>query len=96
MCDLIDDVRSRIITSLQSAGVSAEVAGMVAAEVSGGLAQDWAGERPYIGTAAAARLARSLRDMRIRRDWKNGERTELLARRYQLSRVRIWQIVSGA
>lgn len=95
MCDLIDDIRSRIIVSLQGAGVSAEVAGMVAAEVTGGVAKDWAGERPYIGTAAAARIERSIRDMKIRRDWKNGERAEFLARRYGLTRVRIWQIVSG-
>ena len=96
MCDVDEDLRFRIITGLQGAGVSAEVAGMVATEVVGGFMRDRAGERILIAKSGAERMERSRRDMDIRRDFKQGERVQLLARRYRLSRVRIWQIVSGA
>ncbi len=95
MCDLLIDLRGRIIESLRLAGVSGEVAGMVAAEVVGGVAKDWAGERPYIGATEAARLAMSERDRSIRRDRARGESFRLIARRYGVTKSTVYRICSG-
>ena len=38
---------------------------------------------------------RALRNDAIRRDYRNGERINLLARRYHLSPAQIWRIVNG-
>lgn len=97
MSEFIDDLHQRIVAGLtQRLGVTKESAGMVATEVVSGLASDWRGERPYIGAGEEAARQRSERDRAIRRDHQAGESLELLVRRYRLSRVRIWQIVTGA
>lgn len=93
MCDLIADIRTRIIASLQGAGVSAEVAGMVATEVTAGVAQDWAGERPYISRQATIRDQIDARNRALLRDWQRGERIPLLMRRYQISRPHLYRIL---
>lgn len=60
------------------------------------LIANWSGERPYIGKLGKdARRMTSLRNRSIIRDYKSGESLPLLARRYGLSKVRIWQIIQG-
>lgn len=69
-----------------------ETAARIAEEVR----RDWGGERAYIakiGDTAVLEITR--RDIAIRRDYRNGERICFLARRWQLSRRRIYQIIFG-
>lgn len=94
MCEFVADLEQRIIENLARVGVSREVAGMVAVEIGQGVARDWAGEQLYIGKAGE-RMARSARDRAIIRDFKAGECVQFLARRYQLTGRRIWQIING-
>lgn len=94
MSDFVDDLRERAITACTALGISREVAALIAAEVVTGLATDWAGERPYIGTREQTRIAQSARDRAIRRDHRNGESVTLIARRYGISRQRVYVIVS--
>lgn len=92
MSEFVDDIKARIIAGLtEKLGVTPETAGMVATEVVGGLREAWAGCEPYINKGNS----NGQRNRAIIRDWKNGESVPLLARRYSLSRVRIWQIVKG-
>lgn len=50
------------------------------------------GDRTYISRKLED--TRSGRNAAIRRDYENGERFELLERRYGLSRVHLWRIVN--
>lgn len=56
---------------------------------------DWRGERPYIGVKFEADRKINQRNILIIRDFKAGERITFLARRYGLSRKRIWEIIKG-
>lgn len=56
---------------------------------------DWKGERPYIGVRMEIDRQMSERNRSIIRDHKAGERVTFLARRYGLSRKRIWEIIRG-
>lgn len=56
---------------------------------------DWKGERPYIGVRMEIDRKMSERNRSIIRDHKAGERVTFLARRYGLSRKRIWEIIRG-
>lgn len=92
MSEFVEDLHARIVTGLTSKlGVSDQTAAMLATEVVGGLCDAWAGCEPYIGRAKT----HAERNRAIIRDFKAGERVPFLARRYQLSRVRIWQIIQG-
>ncbi len=92
MNEFVEDLHARIVHGLtQQLGVSPKTAGMVAAEVVGGLCDTWHGCEPYIGRASS----HAERNRAIIRDFKNGERVPFLARRYKLTRVRIWQILKG-
>jgi Mor family transcriptional regulator len=57
--------------------------------------QDWAGERTYISCQYELKKQVSARNRSIIRDFKSGERVALLARRYGLSRKRIYEIING-
>ncbi len=81
---------------MRALGISQQVAGMVAAEWQASVTRDWGGERPYIGKQAAAAVEMSRRDAAICRDWQAGERMGALSRKYQISRQRIYLIVSQA
>lgn len=59
------------------------------------LRSDWNGERPYISTKVEIDRQLSIRNQSIIRDFKLGERVCFLARRYKLSRKRIYEIISG-
>lgn len=91
--DFIADASERLILAMRALGISAKVAGMVAAEWSSGIESDWGGERPYIGKGAAAQRATSQRDAALLRDWAAGERTQALARRYGISTRRVRKII---
>lgn len=56
---------------------------------------DWAGERTYISCQYELKKQVALRNRSIIRDYKSGERVALLARRYDLSRKRIYEIING-
>lgn len=54
----------------------------------------WGGERAYIGKLGeSGQVQLSERDRAIRRDFSRGAHVDLLARRYGLSRRRVWAIV---
>jgi Mor family transcriptional regulator len=57
--------------------------------------REWAGERTYISCQYELKKQVSARNRAIIRDYKNGERVALLARRYGLSRAMIYQIING-
>lgn len=86
MADIIQRVRARGVP------LSEEVAAQVQFEVRG----DWGGERHYIAKVGeCGKLQLTARDRQIRADANRGERVALLARRYGLSKKRIWQILGG-
>lgn len=92
MSQFTEDLHATIVKSLtDKMGVTQLTAGLIATEIVTGMCDNWAGCEPYIGKATS----HAERNRAIIRDWKNGERPSLLARRYQISRVRIWQIVTG-
>lgn len=62
----------------------------LAQEIEREVRQFWAGDRPYVAKNGDG--ARS-RNRAILRDWRNGERVALIARRYKISRVQVWRIV---
>lgn len=95
--DFIADASERLITSMRALGISAQVAGMVAAEWSAGIVRDWGGDRPYIGsTEADASRERARRDRALLADHAAGERVPLLMRKYSMSRARVYQILESA
>lgn len=88
--DYTDDVVEytlRCVLALAPA-MSEHIARQVDAQVRGtfGGARVYVGRRTGEGTAA--------RNEAIRRDYRNGERLELLERRYGIGRVQIWRIVN--
>lgn len=90
--DIISDYSSRIAAAMADGSFSPDRALRIAEEVR----RDWGGERAYIakiGDTAVLEITR--RDIAIRRDYRNGERICFLARRWQLSRRRIYQIIFG-
>lgn len=79
---------------VEKLGISQHTAEMVMTEVAHELCREWRGDRPYIGAAdAAARM--SERNRAIIREFKAGESVLFLSRRYNLSRQRIWKIITG-
>lgn len=93
-CEFLADATERLVTAMRALGVSQEVAGMVAAEWSEGVARDWGGERPYIGKQSGqAAREMSRRDMALLADWHAGERVPILARRYKISARWVRQII---
>ncbi|MDH1900887.1 Mor transcription activator family protein [Comamonas aquatica] len=94
--EFLADASERLIHTMRALGISQQVAGMVAAEWQASVTRDWGGERPYIGKQAAAAVEMSRRDAAICRDWQAGERMGALSRKYQISRQRIYLIVSQA
>lgn len=91
--DFLADASERLVATMRALGISAQVAGMVAAEWGSGVEADWGGERPYIGKGARAQRAMSQRDAALLRDWAAGERTQALARRYGISTRRVRKII---
>lgn len=88
--DIVDDVLRRVIEMAPS--FSAALAKQIAKEVR----HDWAGDRARVCYIARRdEEVRSARNEAIRREYRAGERTGFLARRYGLSERRILQIVKA-
>lgn len=89
--EFISDSSARIVIIAQQLGVTHHTACMLAAEWEQSITADWKGERPYIG--ARAGRAMSERDRAILRYHQAGERVPLIARRFEISRARVWNIL---
>lgn len=94
--DILHDLRcrlaERLIARLGLADEVADLLGLVIDEVRA----DWAGERPYIAKSTeAARASMGARNRSIIREFKAGERVPYLARKYGISRQRVWDIIKG-
>lgn len=86
--DIVADVLRRVMQMAPQ--LSAEIALSVDRQVR----ETWGGDRVYVPRRAGA--GSSERNAAIRRDFARGERTGLLARRYGISRQRVWEIVKAA
>lgn len=86
----------RLVQILTAMGLPPQDAGKAAADWQQWLADEWGGDRPYIGREADAVRERSRRDRAIIADHQAGERIPLLMRKYGLSRPRIYRILEGA
>lgn len=82
--DIIRDILERVAVRLPG------LRGDVAREIEREIRQHWAGDRHYV---AKNGNGAQLRNCAILRDWRNGERVTLIARRYKISRVQVWRIV---
>lgn len=88
--DIVDDVLRRVIEMAPT--FSAALAKQIARQVR----HDWAGDRARVCYIAKREdEVRSERNEAIKRDYRAGERTGFLARRYGLTERRIQQIVRG-
>lgn len=88
--DIVKDIMQRIADQF-GAGLSADALRRIETEVR----RDWGGDRPYIArTGESARAAFSARNAAIARDWRHGESITLIARRYGISRKRVYQILA--
>jgi Mor family transcriptional regulator len=91
--DIVRDILDRIAAALAAdGGLTDQIADQIEAQIR----HDWGGDRPYIakaGESAQAEISR--RNAAILRDWQAGERPAAIARKYRISRVRVWQIVNG-
>lgn len=97
-CELFIDLKTRFIENLMAMGITRETAELVVSAydtAERAIKRDYSGDRVHIGKRAEHDAAMSLRNRQIIRDWKAGERVPLIARRYGISRVRVWQIVKG-
>jgi Mor family transcriptional regulator len=95
MSEFIDEIRHRIISQAATMGITPETAALIATEVAGSVARDYAGERVYIGKRDEEQCVMSARNRSIIRDHRSGERVALLSRRYGISRKRVYEIVNG-
>ena len=94
-CDLITDIKTRLIEQAAELGISKDTARLINAAIIDSVANDYAGERQYIGKPEAAKAELSARNRAIIRDWRAGERVPLLSRRYGVTVRRIRQIIAG-
>lgn len=68
----------------------------VAAAVDQRVRAEWGNTRAHItSTLGGKDAAFNARNAALMRDWQRGERIELLARRYQISRRRVEQIIAA-
>lgn len=93
--DIIRDILDRVAHCMGLDDSIRDILDLVEREVR----RDWGGDRPYIakvGETAALETAHRIahRNAQILRDWRNGERTALLARRYGISPRRVRQIIA--
>lgn len=90
--DIVRDILDRIAEALREGAFSDQLVEQIEIQIR----RDWGGDRPYIAKAGeSAQAAMSERNASILRDWQAGERAEAIARKYRISRVRVWQIVNG-
>ena len=92
--EFLADAQERLVTILRASGISAQVAGMVAAEWSASVEADWGGDRPYIGKGAHTKRTTSQRDAAIYREWEAGERVRAIARKYGISHTQVRRVIA--
>lgn len=86
--DIVADILDRLAGTLSPA---------VRADIEAAIRRDWGGDRPYIARAGeSARAVISQRNAAIARDYHRGESIALVARRYGISRRRVYQVLSLA
>lgn len=86
--DIVADIFARVAAASAADPLSADILRRLEKQIR----HDWGGDRVYISRYG---LSRSQRIEDILRDWRNGERVDLLARRYEITERRVWQIVSA-
>jgi len=92
MSNPLDDFKARIADALAMAGhLTMEALDQIEADIR----QDWGGDRFYLPRRGEPDRDCGQRNRAIIRDWRNGERVELIARRYGITKRRVWQIVKG-
>lgn len=85
--DIVSDIIARIRTDPPRDEQSL-------AELESALREEYGGSHSYIGvTPEDEQRARIARHRQILRDWQAGEKVALIARRYGLSRRRVYQII---
>jgi hypothetical protein len=83
VCDILACIQSR-----------AAIDSSVLQEIDKEVRHRWGGDRVWISKKPGAGM--SFRNEAIKRDyWQRGERISLLARRYQISTRRIWEILKS-
>lgn len=87
MTDILDDLKARL-AEIGFKDVKIEKCIM-------DVRKDYAGDRVYIGANYQYQHQQSERNRAIIRDYKAGESIIFIARRYSLSRQRIWKIING-
>lgn len=88
--DIIRDILERIAKAVEGGGFTDQIAEQIERQIR----QDWGGDRPYIPkTGETSQTEMSRRNAAILRDWQAGERAPAIARKYGISRARVWQII---
>ena len=90
--DILRDFRHRLVAAIASGEVPQEARGHICElleTVEHQIRHEYRGERCYINSDTA------MRNRAILREWRKGERVQYLARRYGLSRQRVYQIING-
>ena len=89
----VTEYTRRLLDSLSTLGhLTREAVEQIESDVR----SEWGGDRYYLGRVGESdqmAVERSMRNAAILRDWRNGERIELLMRRYRLSRSTIYAIL---
>lgn len=95
MTDIVRDIMDRLSSIMSENGSLTE---QLLDRVEQDVRRDWGGDRPYINktkTGKGEEHVLTERNRSIIRDWRAGERVEFIARRYRLSKRRVWQIIQG-
>lgn len=89
--DIVRDILSRVMTAFQNEGGFSDD---VMLQIESQIRTEWGGDRPYIAKAGESeKQAISARNESILRDWRNGERVPFIARKYGISRSRVWDVL---
>lgn len=89
--DIIRDIIDRVSDRLGLPDEMRDMLGLIERDVR----RDWGGDRPYIAKAGeSVKETVSRRNAALLLDYRAGERTSFLARKYGISRRRVRQIIS--
>lgn len=92
--DILHDTFERLRGVLTELGVLSPIVEDHIAEVERSVRRDWAGDRPYIARHAEDVIRQlSERNRAILRDWHAGERVDTIARKYGISKKRVYAIL---
>lgn len=94
--EFVSSATERLVQILTSMGLPSDEAGRAAQSWQQWVADEWGGDRPYIGREADARRDRSRRDRALLAEHAAGERVPYLMRKYGLSRTRVYEIIESS